>query len=153
MGFLYLLDRRRLTSDAHVMQDLALATLADIWFPSDIGSGGRQNKRSDTPVSTTSSKDANEYQVHPIVDVVARYSNDMLPVELAIREVGSLRRCTENDWLTLVGFFHPPQISKDGSRGLSQEYSRLIGIMLDRLISEDSRSASVSDFVSSASSP
>jgi hypothetical protein len=70
------------------MKDLALATLADIWFPSDVGYGGRQNKRSDTPVSTTSSKDANEYQVHPIVDVVARYSNDMLPVELAIREVG-----------------------------------------------------------------
>ena len=135
------------------MQDLALATLADIWFPSDVASGGRQNKRSDTPASTTSSKDANEYQVHPIVDVVARYSNDMVPVELAIREVGPFRRFTEFDWLTLVGLFHPPQISKDGARELSQEYSRLIGIMLERLISEDSRSASVSDFVSSASSP
>lgn len=42
--------------------------------------------------------------MHPIVDVVSRYSNDIVPVELAIKEV---RSRTKRDLFTMTDPFHP----------------------------------------------
>lgn len=104
------------------VKDLALASLAEIWFgPGRAPDDGSNKSSKDAEVTENGNRTSNGGP-HPLVTVIARFRDDLMPVEQTVH-----------------------QIAKSPTRDMSQDYSRLVGVLLEQLISDVDQTSSVSE--------